>query len=233
MKFRQIPSFILVVAFVVASCKGCKPNDDNAKQLQILQQKFDSLANEINGYKDSLKRYDDAIVDLKMRDSELTGQLQANKAIQIKIKRDYDQVNRHGSANSAEITKYFAELSPNDTSITCLPNNQLREMIRLNEIRKVQTRELAAVKDQVDLLEQKVAVKDTTISAFEKRIIITNKMTAAYDLSLANLNNQIVVHKSINDQLKRDLKTANKKRVMNKFFYGGIAAVALVLLAIK
>ena len=106
-------------------------------------------------------------------------------------------------------------------------------MMRLNEVRKVQAKELALVKEQAGMLEQRIAIKDSTIQVFEQRIDVTQKMINTYDTSISNLQGQIGIHKSVNDQLKRDLKTANKKRVMNKFFYGGIAAVALVLLAIK
>lgn len=120
-----------------------------------------------------------------------------------------------------------------DTSKTCLPNTSLREMMRLNEVRKVQAKELVLVKEQASLLEQKVAIKDSTISTFEQRNIVTANMIATYDTSIANLNSQIGIHKSVNDQLKRDLKTANRKRVLNKIFYGGIAVAALVLLAVK
>ncbi len=124
-------------------------------------------------------------------------------------------------------------VSITDTSITCLPNVQLRKMMRLNEIRKIQEKELDLVKEEVGLLEQKITIKDSAINFYEKRNKTSDEIISKYDSSVVNLSSQIGIHKTINDDLKRQVKDANRKRVLNKIFYGGIAAAALVLLAVK
>lgn len=99
----------LVAALLFGSANCGKKDDTNEKQLQVLQQKFDSLATVITSYKDSLKKFDIAIADLKLRDAQLTGKLEYNKTLQTQIKKEYAKTNRFANYQSNDITKYFTD----------------------------------------------------------------------------------------------------------------------------
>ena len=99
----------LVILVIIGLANGCKKDDKNEKQLEVLRQRFDSLSNVINDYKDTLKKYDEAIVELKLRDSELSGKLEYNKTLQTQIKKEYAKTNRFTNYQSNDITRYFAD----------------------------------------------------------------------------------------------------------------------------
>ncbi len=103
---------VVVLIVILGLClRACKPQQDpNLQKLHVLQQQFDSLSLQIRSYKDSLKKYDLAISELKLRDSELTGKIEYNKSLQNQLKKEYAKANiRFDHYNSADIARYFAD----------------------------------------------------------------------------------------------------------------------------
>lgn len=117
----------------------------------------------------------------------------------------------------------------NDTSKTCIANTQLREAARLNEIRKIQAKELEATKQQVHLLEERIEVKDSAIRLFQQKDTLTAKRLSSYDESLSVYKQREAVQAEQVEALKKQVKKEKRKKIINKVVYGTLATIASIV----
>jgi hypothetical protein len=115
-----------------------------------------------------------------------------------------------------------------DSSVTCIPNSELRIAIKKIETCKIIQEELDLTKVSVALLKDRIKIKDSIIRTYDLVEDEYKKKIKIYDSSISNLNLQVANQKSISN-----IYRVNSKK--NKYIYGfgGLVIGVIVTLIAK
>jgi len=115
-----------------------------------------------------------------------------------------------------------------DSSVTCIPNRELRIAIKKIETCKIIQEELDLTKVSVALLKDRIKIKDSIIRTYDLVEDEYKKKIKIYDSSISNLNLQVANQKSITNVYR----AISKK---NKYIYGfgGLVIGVIVTLIVK
>ena len=116
-------------------------------------------------------------------------------------------------------------------SVTCLPNYQLRQAMRLIDQGKLDREELAITRSNVSLMGFRLSLKDSTISALNWKDSMNHKIQLNYESRIANKDQQLI----IKDQVIADWnkKYKRQKARTRLAVIGGILATAASIYFLK
>ena len=108
-------------------------------------------------------------------------------------------------------------------SVTCIPNSQLRNAIKDIENCKIIEQELDYTRISVNLLKDRIKIKDSIISIYDFKDSLAEKKFSNYEMSLTNLGRQLSNQKNILSIYKNIVK---KEKII--YTFGGLL-VGIVL----
>lgn len=109
-------------------------------------------------------------------------------------------------------------------SVTCLPNYQLRQAMKLIDQGKLDREELAIVRGNVSLMGFRLSLKDSTISALNWKDSMNSKIQLNYESRITNKDQQLVVKDQIISDWNKKYK--RQKARTRLAVIGGLLAVA-------
>lgn len=109
-------------------------------------------------------------------------------------------------------------------SVTCLPNYQLRQAMKLIDQGKLDREELAIVRGNVSLMGFRLSLKDSTISALNWKDSMNSKIQLNYESRITNKDQQLVVKDQIISDWNKKYK--RQKARTRLAVIGGFLAVA-------
>lgn len=112
-----------------------------------------------------------------------------------------------------------------DSSVTCIPNSELRIAIKKIETCKIIQEELDLTKVSVALLKDRIKIKDSIIRTYDLVEDEYKNKIKIYDSSISNLNLQVANQKSISNIYR----AISKK---NKYIYGFVGLVIGVIVTL-
>ena len=113
----------------------------------------------------------------------------------------------------------------NKDTITCLPNSQLRSVIKEIEKSKIIKEELDFTKTSVSILQNRIKIKDSVIGIYIIKDSLYEKRNLNSELAIQNLNKQIENHKQIDSVYKNIVR---KQKIVN-MIGGAVAGFVLGL----
>lgn len=119
------------------------------------------------------------------------------------------------------LMKYAGISQTSKDSITCLPNSQLRKVIRSNEEGKIAIAELALMKENNNALLLRISYKDDIIQQYINQDSIQMQIITNFEIQVKALEEKI----AINEKWVKDLRKQLRRQKTKTFLVGTLGVL--------